>query len=917
MMIDESSDDNDYDDDEEEEQEACEDDDEEEEHLALGDSSIIPSPPLPVPSPLLPLPSLPTHTSPTYAEAPLGYRAVGIHLRAASPPTHHPSDIPLPPLLLPSTNHRDDLHEADMPLRKKARFTAPTGRFKVGESSSDTAARQAGQILSYRVDYRFMILWMVVSGLLRALISQGVINALVEHKANQSRNGDDNYDSGSDGRRRMCVARECTYTDFLKCQPLNFKGTDGVVGLTQWTVGHDVAYVMTWKTLRKMMTDKYCPRGKIKKLEIELWNLKVKCTDVESYNQRFQELALMCGRMLPEESDEDAIEFATELMDQKICTLAKCQAENKRKFEDTSRNNQNQQQPFKRHNATRAYTARPGENKSYEGSKPIVLTCFECGAQGHFKSNCLKFKNKNQENQVRNGNAVARAYDVGTTGTNPKSNVVTGTFLLNNRYASILFDIGADRSFVSTAFTSLIDIIPTTLDHGYDVELNDGKIIWVNTLIRGCTLNFMNHIFNIDLMPIEIGSFDIIIGMDWLSKYHVVIVCNEKIVCIPFRDEILIVRGDGSNNEHGSRLNIISCTKTQKYLLKGCHVFLAHVTTKKAKDKSKEKRLEDMPIVQDFPKKKDGSFWMCIDYRELNKLMAKNRYPLPRINDLFNQLQGSSVYSKIDLRSGYYQLRVHEEDIPKTVFRTRYRHYEFQVMMFGLTNAPAVFMDLMNRVCKSYLDKFMIVFIDDIMTYSKTKQEHEEHIKLILELLKKEELKGIHVDPAKIESIKDWASPKSPTEIHQFLGLASYYRSAPILALPKGAENFILHKGLGAVLIKNEKVKAEHQKPSGLLVKHEIPQWKCNNITMDFVTKLPRTSSGYETIWIYVKFLEGIPKGFSSYHASIKAALFKPLAISLDEIHIDDKLHFIEEPVEIMDREVNQLNKSRILIVKV
>ncbi|GJS67398.1 putative reverse transcriptase domain-containing protein [Tanacetum coccineum] len=155
---------------------------------------------------------------------------------------------------------------------------------------------------------------------------------------------------------------------------------------------------------------------------------------------------------------------------------------------------------------------------------------------------------------------------------------------------------------MSTTFSSLIDIIPTTLDHGYDLELADGRIIWVNTLIRGCTLNFMNHPFNIDLIPIEIGSFEIIIGMDWLSKYHAVIVCDEKIVRIPFGNEILIVRGDGSNDEHGSRLNIILFTKTQKYFLKGCHVFLAHVIVRKAEDKSEEKQLEDVPIVRDFPK---------------------------------------------------------------------------------------------------------------------------------------------------------------------------------------------------------------------------------------------------------------------------------------------------------------------------
>ncbi|GJS87938.1 putative reverse transcriptase domain-containing protein [Tanacetum coccineum] len=175
-----------------------------------------------------------------------------------------------------------------------------------------------------------------------------------------------------------------------------------------------------------------------------------------------------------------------------------------------------------------------------------------------------------------------------------------------------------------------------------------------------------------------------------------------------------------------------------------------------------------------FVKKKDGSFQMCIDYRELNKLTVKNRYPLPRIDDLFDQFKGLSDYSKINLRSGYHKLRVRKEDVPKTTFRTRYGHYEFQVMSFGLTNVPTIFMDLMNRVCKPYWDKFMIVFIDDILIYSKTKQKHKEHLKLILELLKKEEF-------------------------------------APILALPERVKNFIVycnasHKGLGDILMQNEKV---------------------------------------------------------------------------------------------------------------
>ncbi|GJU72761.1 putative reverse transcriptase domain-containing protein [Tanacetum coccineum] len=176
-----------------------------------------------------------------------------------------------------------------------------------------------------------------------------------------------------------------------------------------------------------------------------------------------------------------------------------------------------------------------------------------------------------------------------------------------------------------------------------------------------------------------------------------------------------------------------------------------------------------------FVKKKDGSFRMCIDYRELNKLTIKNSYPLSRIDDLFDQLQGSSMYSKIDLRLGYHQLHIKEEDIPITAFRTQYGHFEFQVMPFGLTNSPAVFMDLMNRVCKPYLDKFIIVFIDDILDYSKDEEEHGKHLKIILELLKKERF-GVHVDPAKIEAIKSWAAPTTPTEVRQFLGLAGYYR---------------------------------------------------------------------------------------------------------------------------------------------
>ncbi|GKC46883.1 putative reverse transcriptase domain-containing protein, partial [Tanacetum coccineum] len=336
---------------------------------------------------------------------------------------------------------------------------------------------------------------------IRALISQVVADALAERDTDRSRYGDDNRDSRIGIRRQVHVARECTYTDFLKCQPLNIKGTEGVV-------------------------------GEIKKLEIKLWNLKVKGIDVLSYNQRFHELASICGRMFTKESDElekyvgalldmiqesvmaskpkkmrDAIEFATELMDQKICTVAERQAENKRK-----------------------------EKKPYRGSKPMCLKCNyhhdrQCAPKctnykraGHLAWDCKSLaaaannKPESPRGKSKSSHLLRVAYDVDTAGTNPNTNVVTGTFLLNNRYASILFDTGADRSFMSTAFSSLIDIIPTILDHGYDVELADDRIIWVNTLIRGCILNFLNRPFNIDLMPVEMGSFDVIIGMDCWFK---------------------------------------------------------------------------------------------------------------------------------------------------------------------------------------------------------------------------------------------------------------------------------------------------------------------------------------------------------------------------------------------------------------
>ncbi|KAA0025885.1 ty3-gypsy retrotransposon protein [Cucumis melo var. makuwa] len=245
-----------------------------------------------------------------------------------------------------------------------------------------------------------------------------------------------------------------------------------------------------------------------------------------------------------------------------------------------------------------------------------------------------------------------------------------------------------------------------------------------------------------------------------------------------------------------------------------------------------------------FVKKKDGSMRLCIDYRELNKVTIKNRYPLPMIDDFFDQLQGTTIFSKIDLRSGYHQLRIRDSDIPKAAFRSRYRHYEFIVMFFRLTNAPAVFMDLMNRMFKDFLDTFVIVFIDDILIYSKTEAEHEEHLHHVLETLRANKLyvkfskcefwlkkvsflahvvssEGISVDPTKIEADTSWPRPFTVSEIRSFLGLAACESSfqelkqklvsTPVLTVPDGSGSFVIYsdaskKGLGCVLMQQCKV---------------------------------------------------------------------------------------------------------------
>ncbi|GJY65797.1 putative reverse transcriptase domain-containing protein [Tanacetum coccineum] len=631
--------------------------------------------------------------------------------------------------------------------------------------------------------------------------------------------------------------KTCNYKEFRAVMHENFCGTEGAVGLTRW----------------------------FEKLESQFW-ISNTCMEAD--------------------------EMAQGLMYQVVQELGENSGDkwkwngNHYNHNPSNTNNTSNLNPNKRLETTRVFTARQG---SYAGKLPhcgkcgrhhidtCPLACYNCGKAGH---NAIRQRGTLQEqvsrqwesgggNQIRGnpqnpqnnqrqnqgnpkGNnqaststqggrkAPGRVYSLYAKATLKDNNVVNGTFLINNIYASVLFETGADRSFVSYTFSKYIDIPPTALDTNYSVELADGKSLTITTILRGCTLNLQNHLFKIDLLPIELGSFDVIIRMDWMAEHHAEVVCYEKYIRVPYINDMLIIQGERSGIKRESRLEVISSIRTQKYIDQRCQVFLIQMM-KEEKTEIPERRIEDVPIVRDFP-----------------EVFSKDLSGLPPTR----------------------QVEFHIELIPGAtpVARTPYHlaPAEMKELAKQLKElSDKVFMHLMNHVCKPYLNKFVIVFIDDILIYSHNEKEHEEHLKTILELLKKEELcakfskcefwintikflghvidsSGIHVDPAKIEAVKNWASPTTPSEIRQFLGLAGYYRrfiegfskiakpmteltqknqkfdwgeeqeeafqllkqklcAAPILALPEGSEDFVVYcdasiKGLGAVLMQRMKV---------------------------------------------------------------------------------------------------------------
>ncbi|KAI3727551.1 hypothetical protein L6452_16167 [Arctium lappa] len=747
-------------------------------------------------------------------------------------------------------------------------------------------------------------------------------------------------------------ASECDSSQWVKFASQLLRGEALIWwNLTRSALVPEVLAKLTWPVFKEKLMDKYCSERSMDKLEREFRNLKKGNMSIAGYSKLFLEKLNLVGHLVPDERSKIKAYHQGLPADMRTARFVG----EKRKWEGppgpvrpsrpfVSGRSGDQRREERWCHKCKSKHSGPCAPRTFSGPAECAKcgkkghtirdcpirgpVCFECREPGHVKMYCPKLVGGYRGNSVGSTARVeqpprvpSRAFRMSTEEAKETADVVSGTFLVNSLPARVLFDSGATRSFVSNIFCKRFTTPVSVLPDALVVEIANGDQVIIRDHFGDCTLEIDGNSFGLDLLPMAIGGFDVVIGMDWLVRHKADIFCSKKMIQVPLAGKGVVTiygeRGKGNNP-------IITCLKARKFLAKGYPSYLAYVVDAKKEYKS----VEDVEVVQDFPdvfpedlpglpperqvefqidltpgaapiarapyrlapaemkemmaqlqellekgfirpssspwgapvlfvKKKDGSMRMCIDYRELNKVTVKNKYPLPRIDDLFDQLQGAGCFSKIDLRSGYHQVRVKNEDIPKTAFRTRYGHYEFLVMPFGLTNAPAVFMDLMNRVCRPFLDKSVIVFIDDILIYSKDESEHGRHLREVLGVLRREKLfakfskcefwlqevqflghvvskDGIKVDPAKIEAMMSWEPPTSPTEIRSFLGLAGYYRrfiqdfsktatpltsltrknvkflwtdaqeqafqslkrklcEAPILSLPEGSEDFVVY----------------------------------------------------------------------------------------------------------------------------
>src|SRR3954470_16380134 len=482
--------------------------------------------------------------------------------------------------------------------------------------------------------------------------------------------------------------------------------------------------------------------------------------------------------------------------------------------------------------------------------KPTSVTCYECGEQGHISTYCPK-KKKTQEK------TTGRVYTLDARKAKGNNNLIAGTCYVNNQPLCVLVDCGATHSFISTECVYRLGLEVIPLPEPMIISSATDDTVEARLICKDCSVSFNGRDFPIDLICLPLKRLDVILGMDWLSPNSVYIGCKEKAIFIPAEetssDDAITKLIEGTisavnylfSRERSFLLVISKETSVRVQLseipvvCEFSDVFPEDITSLPPEREAEfsidlvpgtapvsitpyrmspielrelKRQLEELlakhfiqPSVSPWGapvllvKKKDGSMRLCIDYRQLNKVTIKNKYPLPRIDDLLDQLKGASVFSKIDLRSGYHQIRVKSSDVPKTAFRTRYGHYEFLVMPFGVTNAPAVFMDYMNRIFQPFVDQFVVVFIDDILIYSRTPQEHEEHLRIVLSVLQENKLfaklskcefwmtevrflghvisqGGVAVDPTKIEAVINWERPSNVSEVRSFLGLAGYYR---------------------------------------------------------------------------------------------------------------------------------------------